>query len=463
MNMLKLPEKFENTKLAYITEGERKLLRRRDAVRGKKAPEYSKDGVPVLRSAAEIEAEGVAKEVAANLRMKTPGFVGDAAAYERDANRRSKLASDLSGRHFTSAVDQEIDANRRARAAGFKNAALQENPAAAAPGESIYSTKPFVDPRTATKLPTQTYYSNIATPSTALSTKHGYKKQYTNMASAAKDYNKYVDMYPDLAAAYKEIVSNPNSKQAQYWKPRMANMSKEAFGKAHAGESMALQSSTYSGATKAMGSKARSVPNRVAATTVTPTTTTPTVTQPSGGGGGGGGELTEINIDAIQQQSPVLEEVAISGAESEVVQERIKNLINTNSPLFKAATTKALQSMNAAGLVNSSMAQEAVMSSILAVAIPIAQADAQTFIAQKMANQNASNAFKAQQNEAYYQAFITKLNGEISKSLRQLAERAADWRAILAQRGRIAVTAGMSKDAAAAALQTVTPAWFTGE
>ena len=280
------------------------------------------------------------------------------------------------------------------------------------------------------------------------------------MASAAKDYNKYVDMYPDLAAAYKEIVSNPNSKQAQYWKPRMANMSKEAFGKAHAGESMALQSSTYSGATKAMGSKARSVPNRVAATTVTPTTTTPTVTQPSGGGGGGGGELTEINIDAIQQQSPVLDDVVIHGPESEIVQERIKDLINTNSPLFKAATTKALQSMNAVGLANSSMAQEAVMNSILAVAIPIAQADAQTFIAQKMANQNASNAFKAQQNAAYYEAFITKLNGEISKSLRQLAERAADWRAVLAQRGRIAVTAGMSKEAAENALKTVTPTWF---
>ena len=42
-----------------------------------------------MATQAEIEAAGVAKEVAANKRMTAPGFVGNAAAYERDANRRS--------------------------------------------------------------------------------------------------------------------------------------------------------------------------------------------------------------------------------------------------------------------------------------------------------------------------------------------------------------------------------------
>jgi hypothetical protein len=481
MNMLKLPEKFENTKLAYITEGERKLLRRRDAVRGKKSPEYSKDGVPVLRSAAEIEAEGVAKEVAANKRMKTPGFAGDAAAYERDANIRSIEAG------FTSAVDQEIDANRRARAAGFKNAALKENPAVAAPGESIYSTKPFIDPRTVSSTTTGSTTtgsttaggasqssSYSSTPSTALSKKHGYKKQYTDMASKAKDYEAYVDRYADLSAAYRDIINNPNSKQAKYWLPRMANTSKKAFGMAHAGESQALQSKTYRGATKAMGKKARAVPNVKKKVVVkktkpvkTPVKTTPVITQPSSGGGDVGSGTTEtvLNIDPGQGGTspiipPLIDAVVVEGAESEIVQERVKDLINTNSPLFKAATTKALQSMNASGLVNSSMAQEAVMNSILAVAIPIAQADAQTFTEQRMANQNASNAFKAQQNAAYYQAFVARLNGQITQTLRALAEKAANWRAVLAERGRIAVTAGMSKEAAENALKTVTPTWF---
>ena len=93
-----------------------------------------------METQAEIEALAVRKEIEANLRAQEAGF-SDAAARERDANRRSIEAG------FTSAVDQEIDANRRAREAGFLNAAVKENPAAAAPGTSIYSNAPFVDPR----------------------------------------------------------------------------------------------------------------------------------------------------------------------------------------------------------------------------------------------------------------------------------------------------------------------------
>jgi hypothetical protein len=171
-------------------------------------------------------------------------------------------------------------------------------------------------------------------------------------------------------------------------------------------------------------------------------------------------EEMSVTIDTSQLEKPLLEEIVVLGEKSEVIQERLKNLINTNSPLFKAATTKALQSMNASGLVNSSIAQEAVMSAILAVAVPIAQADAQAFLAQRMANQNASNAFKAAQNAAYYEAFMTKLTGQINQTLRQLAERSANWRAILSERGRIAITPRMSKSAAENAMKAVTPAWF---
>jgi len=116
--------------------------------------------------------------------------------------------------------------------------------------------------------------------------------------------------------------------------------------------------------------------------------------------------------------------------------------------------------MNASGLVNSSMAQEAVMSAILAVAIPIAQADATTFTEQRMANQNASNAFKAQQNAAYYEAFVTRLNGQINETLRRLTEKAANWRAVLNARAQIATQQGMSTDAAGNAIKLVTPTWF---
>ena len=252
-------------------------------------------------------------------------------------------------------------------------------------------------------------------------------------------------------------------------------MSKEAFGKAHAGESMALQSKTYRGATNAMGSKARAVPNRVAKVVdkeVIKTVDDPKVTQPKSGGDGvvdgEGGDTSTLNINPAVTSSgdvspiiaPLMSAVITEGAESEIVQERIKDLINTNSPLFKAATTKALQSMNASGLVNSSMAQEAVMSAILAVAIPIAQADATTFTEQRMANQNASNAFKAQQNAAYYEAFVTRLNGQINETLRRLSEEAANWRAVLNARAQIATQQGMSTDAAGNAIKLVTPGWF---
>jgi len=192
----------------------------------------------------------------------------------------------------------------------------------------------------------------------------------------------------------------------------------------------------------------------------------PVITQPSSGNvaATSSQNVADISIDPIIDQSklekPLLDEIVVLGPNSEVLQERLKNLINTNSPLFRAATTKALQSMNASGLTNSSIAVEAVMNSILAVAIPIAQRDADAFLQQRINNQNASNEFKIRQNEAYYEAFNTRLNGQINQTLRELAERSANWRAVLAERGRIAVTAGMSKEAAENALKLVTPADF---
>lgn len=165
-------------------------------------------------------------------------------------------------------------------------------------------------------------------------------------------------------------------------------------------------------------------------------------------------------IDPDQLQQPMLDEIVADGVNSELLENRLTNLINKNNPLFKAATTKTMQAMAARGLVNSSIAEEAVMSAILSVAMPIAERDANAYMNQRMQNQAYSNEFRAQQNQAYYQSFLQKLQHSMDMAMRQLVERSANWRAVLAQRGVIATQPGMSTSAAEAALGTVTPNWW---
>jgi|APSaa5957512535_1039671.scaffolds.fasta_scaffold12082_2 hypothetical protein len=185
------------------------------------------------------------------------------------------------------------------------------------------------------------------------------------------------------------------------------------------------------------------------------TPTTPTT--PASGGGGGGVNAT---IDQSQLQQPMLDEIVAEGVNSELLETRLTNLVNKNNPLFKAATTKAMQAMAARGLVNSSIAEEAVMNAILSVAIPIAERDASAYMNQRMQNQAYSNEFKAQQNQAYYAQFMQKLQHSMDTAMRQLTERSANWRAVLAQRGAIATTSGMDTAATEAAMGAVTPDWW---
>lgn len=171
--------------------------------------------------------------------------------------------------------------------------------------------------------------------------------------------------------------------------------------------------------------------------------------------------IASAAIDPEQLQKPMLDEIVADGVNSELLENRLTNLINKNNPLFKAATTKTMQAMAARGLVNSSIAEEAVMSAILSVAMPIAERDAQAYMNQRMQNQAYSNEFRAQQNEAYYQSFLNRLQHSMDMAMRQLVERSANWRAVLSQRGAIATTPGISTGAAEAALGTVTPDWWT--
>ena len=81
---------------------------------------------------------------------------------------------------------------------------------------------------------------------------------------------------------------------------------------------------------------------------------------------------------------------------------KLQEIINSNSPLFKAAQTKAMQNMQRRGLVNSTLAQEAVMNSVINVALPIAQAEVNQLVTNLYYNTAWTNKQKMQANEAAY-------------------------------------------------------------
>jgi len=166
-------------------------------------------------------------------------------------------------------------------------------------------------------------------------------------------------------------------------------------------------------------------------------------------------------LDESQLQQPMLDEIVADGINSELLETRLTNLINKNNPLFKAATTKTMQAMAARGLVNSSIAEEAVMSAILSVAMPIAERDANAYMNQRMQNQAYNNEFRAQQNKAYYESFLTELQGSMDMALRQLTEQSANWRAVLQARSNITTTSGMGAESAELGMDAVTPDWWT--
>ena len=106
---------------------------------------------------------------------------------------------------------------------------------------------------------------------------------------------------------------------------------------------------------------------------------------------------------------------------------KLTEIINTNSPLFKAAQTKALQAMQSRGILNSSLAQEAVMNSILNVALPIAQEEVQALQQNLYYNTDWTNKQKQQANEFYYNKILTRLQGKINYQLQQMVQSYAAW------------------------------------
>jgi len=106
---------------------------------------------------------------------------------------------------------------------------------------------------------------------------------------------------------------------------------------------------------------------------------------------------------------------------------KLKEIIDENSPLFKAAQTKAFQAMQARGIMNSSLASEAVMNSILNVALPIAQQEVETLMQNLYYNTDWTNKDRQQANDFYYNKILTRLQGKINYQLQQMVQSYAAW------------------------------------
>jgi hypothetical protein len=220
-------------------------------------------------------------------------------------------------------------------------------------------------------------------------------------------FAQYAERYPDLKADY-----NKN------WKAKGVSLAE--YGASHYSSYGKNEGRLLSGPAK----KESSGPSSSGVTQTTTATPAPVQAPPEIAYEGPAPpdlstfDPTPVGISTVE---PLLSEVVTDGPRSEVVSNRVASLVDTNSPVFRAAAGQAMRVMNARGLANSSMAQEAVMDAVLKVAVPIAMADAQTFSRQRMLNQGTSNEFRAAQNASFYGQMEARLSGAINETLQHIA------------------------------------------
>lgn len=77
---------------------------------------------------------------------------------------------------------------------------------------------------------------------------------------------------------------------------------------------------------------------------------------------------------------------------NQTVQGQVANITDSGSPLMDRAATKAMQTMNGRGLLNSSMAVQAGQAALYDAALPIAQQDANTFATAGKRNADAADS-----------------------------------------------------------------------
>lgn len=178
--------------------------------------------------------------------------------------------------------------------------------------------------------------------------------------------------------------------------------------------------------------------------------TTGSDADPAHGGSGyttGGASSSGAQRETSVVKSPVKPMQVATLTDEMDLSNKLKEIIDTNSPLFKAAQTKALQAMQSRGLVNSSLAQEAVMQSILNVALPIAQQEVQSLQQNLYYNTDWANKDKQQANEFYQNKILTRLQGKINFQLQEMTQSYAAWGKYGDWITKIITTQGADQDA----------------
>jgi len=279
---------------------------------------------------------------------------------------------------------------------------------------------------------------------------------YVTGADPTKDYKKYVEQNKGLTKAYEDIQKG-DTEASEYWLRRMGGgTSITDFGRAHAGESAALAGGTYLGESNLPeGWKPRDVPGFEKKKVVTTTDVDETVD-------------VDHDPDAGVSQSVVTGLQPFSMAEltdDMLLSNRLRDIINKDSALFKAARQRALAEMNKRGIVNSSIAEEAVMNALLAVAMPIAQAEVNALQTNLYYNTDWTNAQKQMANDYYYKTMIQKLGKEMDYQLNYMVQSFGAWGKYGDWINRIGTTAGMDVGAVNWNLNQLPqlPPWFYGQ
>ena len=145
----------------------------------------------------------------------------------------------------------------------------------------------------------------------------------------------------------------------------------------------------------------------------------------TGGSAQSGTQASGINLSQLQNPSSAqssgmpttgINLSQLQGANSwdvqpnETVRSQLQQIIADDSPLMQQARTRALQTANSRGLLNSSMAMTAADSAMYDAAMPIATQDASTYARAGEFNSNTKNTFSRDNNQFVRDAYMADFN-----------------------------------------------------